>query len=299
MVEISRRDLLVLLLLSAIWGSSFLFMRVAAPLFGPLFLIELRVGSALLVLLPIYLLRGKTAELRQHWLLIALIGVGNMAIPFTLFAFATLSVSAGLAAILNATVPFFTAIIAIAFFGQRLIGMTVIGLLVGFGGVALLVLDPSSLVAASGEYTAIGAGLLASTCYGICINIVSRKLVGVSGITITVGGLAASTLALLPLAIWQRPASWPGPEIWFSVLMLGVLCTGVAYLLFYKLLNRIGPQNAVMTTYLVPVFSIVWGFVFLAEPITLFMLLGGALVLVGVGLTTGKFQRLFKRQRQV
>lgn len=296
MISISRRDLVMLLLLSAIWGSSFLFMRLAAPIFGPLFLIELRVASALIVLLPVYLLRRSTDDMRTHWKTIGLIGLGNMAIPFTLIAFATLSISAGLASILNATVPFFTAIIAIAFFGQRLVLMTILGLLVGFGGVVLLVLDPESLVAASGAYLPVGAGLLASAFYGASINLVAQRLRGISGLTITVGGLASSTLVLLPLAIWQRPDSWPGPAIWLSVLALGVLCTGVAYLLFYKLVSNIGPQNAVMTTYLVPVFSIVWGVTFLGESITLFMVLGGALVLLGVGLTTGKFLQLIRRK---
>lgn len=281
-------DIAALALLSAIWGASFLFMRVAAPEFGPFMLILIRVGSALLMLLPIALFSGRIKLAGTNWPIVALIGLFNMALPFTLLAYATLSVTAGFASILNATTPFCTALLGFLLFGQRLTLIAVAGLCIGFLGVALLVYDPAGYATGADNLLAVGAGLGAAACYGFAANLAYRHLEGVSGMTLTVGGLGTSTLVLLPLALASQPAQWPGPLVWANVLALGLLCTGLAFLLFYRLIRRIGPQRAVMTTYLVPLFSIVWASVFLAEPITFFMLLACMLVLLGVGLTTGK-----------
>lgn len=294
MSSLTVRDVTILIALSAIWGSSFLFMRIAGPDFGPFFLIEMRVFSALVVLLPICLLRGQLSVIWNNWRAIFLIGLFNMAVPFTLLAYATLSVTAGMASILNATVPFFTAIVGFLFFKRNLSVLAIMGLLVGFAGVVLLVADPNVAIFSGSNLLAVSAGLFASFCYGSAINNVAHFLQGVSGLPITVGGLIASSTALAPLAYWQQPETMPVGWIWLAVLTLGVVCTGVAYLLFYKLIARIGPQQAVTTTYLIPLFSIAWGWLFLAEPITLYTLGGCLLVLLGVSLTTGKLQLLLK-----
>ncbi len=297
MSTLTARDILVLLVLSAIWGSSFLFMRLAAPDFGPFFLIEMRVFSAFVVLLPVCIARGQLAEIKRNSLPIFIIGLGNMAIPFTLLAYATLSITAGLASILNATVPFFTAIIGFLLFQRRLTVLAVAGLFVGFGGVAVLVADPDVAIFSGSNLLAVAAGLLASFFYGTSINFASHRLHGISGLPITTGGLFASSLCLAPLAFWQQPAVIPTGWIWLAVITLGVVCTGVAYLLFYKLIARVGPQQAVSVTYLVPLFSIAWGWLFLSEHITLYTLAGCVLVLAGVSLTTGKLQAILKRMR--
>ena len=294
MSSLTARDGVVLVALSAIWGSSFLFMRIAAPDFGPFFLIEMRVFSAFIVLLPVCLLRGQLTVVRRHWKPIFLIGLFNMAVPFTLLAWATLSITAGMASILNATVPFFTAIIGFLFFRHKLSLLALTGLLLGFAGVVFLVADPDVEIFSGSNLLAVAAGLLASFCYGSAINNAAHFLQGVSGLPITVGGLFASSTALAPLAYWQQPDSMPVGWIWLAVLTLGIVCTGVAYLLFYKLIARIGPQQAVTVTYLVPLFSIAWGWLFLAETITLYTLGGCLLVLLGVSLTTGKLQALLK-----
>jgi drug/metabolite transporter (DMT)-like permease len=203
---------------------------------------------------------------------------------------------------LNATVPFFTAIIAFIFFGQRLSRLGVGGLMLGFLGVVVLVFDPSGTSSGVGNLLAIPAALFACVLYGTALNIVAHKLQGVSGLSITVGSLFFSSILLLPFALWQQPETMPRGSIWFGVLALGVLCTGIAYLLFYRLIARIGSQQAIMTTYLVPLFSILWGNLFLAESITLFMVFGCMLVLAGVGMTTGnlpKFAILFKAEPKI
>ncbi len=288
MQQATLRDFIELLILSAIWGSSFLFLRIASPEFGPVFLIEIRVASGLIVLLPMCLLMGKFAELKQHWKVIFIVSLFNMAVPFCFFAYSSLNMGAGVLSIMNATVPFFTAIIAFLVFQQRMTRLGLVGLLVGFLGVVVLVFDPSEASGVTNQL-AIPSALIACVLYGIALNIVSHKLQGVSGISITTGGLFFSTIVLLPFALANQPEVMPRGSVWLSVLALGVVCTGFGYILFYRLIARIGSQQAIMTTYLIPIFSILWGNLFLAESITLFMVFGGMLVLMGVGMTTGRF----------
>ena len=293
----SARDYVELLILSAIWGSSFLFLRIAAPAFGPVFLIELRVLSGMLVLLPMCVLMGKHREILQHWRLIFLVSLSNMAVPFCFFAYAALNTGAGMLSILNATVPFFTAIIAFVFYRERLSLPRVGGLLLGFLGVVVLMFEPSESGAGFGGRLAMLSALFACVLYGIALNLVAHKLQGVSGLSITAGSLFFSSLVLLPAAVWQRPEVIPQGSVWFSVLALGVVCTGFGFILFYRLIARIGSHQAITTTYLIPLFSILWGNLFLAEGITPFMILGGLLVLLGVAMTTGKVPNIALHSR--
>ncbi len=284
----SLRDYGELVLLSAIWGSSFLFLRVAAPVFGPALLIEMRVLSGLIFLLPICVYLGKHRDALANWKLIVLISITNMAIPFSLLAFASMSIGAGITSILNSTVPFFAALVGFVFWGQRLRLMSLLGLFVGFSGVVVLVLDPSSTTPFAANKLAIAAGITASMFYGIAVNITAYKLQGVSGLSITVGSLLFTTLCLAPFAIVFRPAIMPSGNIWLSVIALGVVCTGIAYLMFYRLIAKVGPNRAITSTFLIPVFSILWGALFLGEKISVNMLGGCLLVLLGVAMTTGK-----------
>jgi len=286
--KLTSHDLVDLFLLSALWGGSFLFLRIAAPVFGPIFLIEMRVLTAFIFLFPVFLYFGRLQEALRHWKIICLISVANMALPFCLLAFASLSIGAGFASILNATVPFFTAIVAFLFYQQRMTRAAVAGLFLGFGGVLILVADPESVNPARNNMLAISAGLLAAISYAIAANVTATHLRGISGLAITVGSLFCASVYLLPLAVWQRPDVIPTGRIWFSVIALGVLSTGLAYLLFYRLITRIGSYRAVTVTFLVPMFSIAWGFLFLGEAVTVFILLGCIFVLLGVGMTTGK-----------
>ena len=298
MQQVTLRDYIELLILSAIWGSSFLFLRIASPEFGPIFLIEMRVASGLIVLLPICLLLGKIQELKENWKMIFILSLSNMTIPFCLFAYSALNMGAGILSIINATVPFFTAIIAFLVYQQRMTRYGLIGLMVGFMGVAVLVFDPSESSGVTNDL-AIPSALFACVLYGVALNIVSHKLQGVSGISITTGALFFSTIVLIPFAVIERPEVMPQGSVWFSVLALGVVCTGFGYILFYRLIARIGSQQAIMTTYLIPIFSILWGNLFLAESITLFMRFGGRLVLMGVGMTTGRFPGIANLSKEI
>lgn len=274
------------MLLSALWGGSFLFLRVIAPVLGPVLLIELRVLLAFVVLLPVLLLQRRWHEWRRHWRMISLVALGNMCAPFVLIAWATLDISAGLASILNATVPFFAALTALLFWRQRPGTAAIIGMLVGFTGVVVLVLGNGRSAALAPHLAPMLAGLLAAALYGFSANVISRQLQGVSGLTITTGSLFVSALVLAPLALLFPAPGDPTRVTWLSLLGLSLFCTAVAYLLFYRLINRIGAHRTVTVTFLVPVFSLVWGWMFLAETITTVMLGGCLLVLGGVATTT-------------
>jgi len=285
-------DYLVLILLSAIWGASFLFLRVSSPVFGPFFLIEMRVASGLLVLLPLCIAMKKHHEIIANWRSLFVLSLCNMTLPFCLLAYATLSIGAGFASILNATVPFFTAILAFTFWQQKLSLTAVLGMLLGFVGVVLLMLSYSGPIAANVPLKAIAAGLLGAVLYGLAINLTAAHLYKVSGVAITTGSLLFSSIILLPFAYWQMPDVLPTGSIWFSVFSLGIVCTGFAFVLFYRLIARIGSNLAVTNTFLIPLFSLFWGNLFLAEEVTTYMLFACMLVLAGVGMTTGTLARL-------
>ncbi|NQD36721.1 DMT family transporter [Permianibacter sp. IMCC34836] len=280
------RDLIELLVLAAIWGSSFLFMRVAAPEFGPVPLIFIRVGIAMVFLLAILSWQGGLASLRGKTGHFALVGAINSAIPFSLFAFATLSLTAGFTAVLNASVPLFGALVAYFWLADKLSLPRIVGLIVGFLGVLVLVWGKISFKD-NGSGWAVVAALVASLSYGISANYTKRFLTGVSPLAIATGSQIAATILLLPLAALYWPDSMPSAKSWFSVLALGIACTGIAYILFFRLIAHVGPLKAVAVTYLLPVFGMLWGTLFLSESVTSNMILGCLVILLGVALAAG------------
>ena len=282
------RDLTDLVLLGALWGASFLFMRIAAPVFGPVALISVRVGSAALLLLPILMWRGELGLVRQKWQAIAWVGVINSTLPFVLFAYSTLTLTAGMAAILNATAPMWTALIAWLWLGDRLPLARVAGLVVGLGGVAVLVSDRVGLRGDGlAVLLAIAAGLGATLCYGVGANLARRSLAGVPALVTAGGSLIAATVVLLPFALWFWPATPPAAGDWAAAIALGLLCTALAYLLFFRLIARVGATGAVSVTFLIPLFAVVWGVLFLDEGLSINMAIGGGIVLAGTALSTG------------
>jgi drug/metabolite transporter (DMT)-like permease len=280
------RDVAELLALGAIWGASFLFMRIAAPEFGPLPLMALRVAVAALCLLPLWLRRRELSVLRTHRWPLVLIGIANSAIPFSLFGYAVLSLSAGLAAILNSTAPLFAALIAHYWLGERLTPRRAAGLVLGFGGVVLLLWDRTALPTRDG-LLGLAAGLAGAASYGFAVGYTKRRLAGVSPLAIASLSQVVATLALLPLAWLFAPAVAPSGLSWGSAVVLGVLCTAVAYILYFRLIANTGPTRAIAVTFLVPVFGLLWGSVFLGEVPTWRMLAGCVIILFGTALANG------------
>lgn len=276
--------------LGAIWGASFLFTRIAVVDFGPLPTAAVRVGIAAGFLLPLVLLRGLGGELLKNWRRIFLVGLFNSGIPFACYAFALLSITTGLSAILNATVPMFGALVAWWWLKDRPTGSRVLGLLIGFAGVAMLAWDqatfkPDTSGVAPGW--AVLACLLACVCYALSASYAKRYLAGLPPLVTAAGSQIGATLGLALPAAWLWPARLPGSSAWLALLAVGVLCTGIAYVLYFRLIENAGPARALAVTFLVPVFAVAYGLLFLGEAVTLWMLLCGAVIICGTALSTG------------
>jgi drug/metabolite transporter (DMT)-like permease len=286
-MQMTTRERIELVVLATIWGASFLFMRIAVPEFGPIALVQVRVTIAALFLLAVLSLRpGGLRPLASYAGPLTFVGIVSSALPFVLFAYATLHVTAGTAAVLNATAPLFGAAVAFVWLRDRLPPARLLGLLVGFCGVLVLAWDK---IGANGHGTllAVAAGLLGSLSYGIAVNYTKTRLHAVDPIVNAAGSQVASTLLLLPLTIWHWPEAAPSMTSWLAVLALGILSTGIAYIIYFRLIVRIGPAKAITVTYLVPAFGMVWGLVFLGEAITAGMVVACAVILAGTALATG------------
>lgn len=277
-------------LLAAIWGASFLFMRLGTVEFGALPTAAVRVAVATVFLLPVLWLQGLAPQLCRHLKPVLVIGVLNSGIPFALFSFALLSITTGMSAILNATVPLFGALIAWGWLHDRPTGSRVLGLAIGFAGVALLAWD-SATFKANGSGVAPGwavlACLLATLCYGLSANAAKRYLGGLPALVTATGSQIGATLALSLPALWFWPARTPSLQAWVSLVVLGVLCTGIAYVLYFRLIERAGPARALAVTFVVPVFAVFYGVLFLGETVTGWMLLCGLIIVCGTALSTG------------
>lgn len=278
------------ILLAALWGASFLFMRLGTLEFGPLPTAGLRVAIASLALLPVMLSRGLWPQLRQHWKPVMICGLINSAIPFALFSFALLSISTGLSSILNATVPLFGALVAWLWLGDKPGTSRTVGLVIGFIGVALLASGKASFKPdASGAVTAWGilACLLATISYAVAASFTRRYLSGLNSLMVATGSQigAALGLALPTLLMW--PAQAPSLKAWGALLALGILCTAVAYVLFFRLIEQLGPARAITVTFTIPVFAVFYGVTLLGETVTTWMLFCGVIVLCGTALATG------------
>jgi drug/metabolite transporter (DMT)-like permease len=279
-----------LVTLAAIWGASFLFMRMGAGEFGPVALAFVRVAGATAFLLPLLAWRGQLGALRSHWKPILLVGITNSAIPFVCFGLAVLAITGGLSAIFNATTPLFGALIAWLWLKDRLSASRAIGLGIGFAGVVWLAWDKASIKtgdAGVSSALAIAACLLATLLYGFSANFTKRYLQGVSSLALATGSQLSATLFLALPAIGLWPSRMPGAASWIAAALLALMCTGVAYVLYFRLIAHVGPSNAISVTFLVPAFAVLWGAVFLHEAITGAMVIGCAIILLGTSLATG------------
>jgi drug/metabolite transporter (DMT)-like permease len=275
-----------LLLLAALWGGSFLFMRIAAPQLGPIWLIECRVLLAGGILLPLLVRLDLARELRPRWRSLLVVGCLNSALPFSLLAFASVSLPAGMTSILNGTVPIFGIAVAAIWLRERLTITRLLGSLLGFVGVVVLI-GWQPIAANTSFFIAVAAGLWAALMYAIAAPYIKQTLVGTPPLVVATGSQLGAALVLLPALPFTVPASLPSPQVALSVVALAGLSTSLAYMLYFRLINNVGPTRALTVTYLIPVFATIWGALFLQEAITLSTVLGGGLVLVGTAIANG------------
>jgi drug/metabolite transporter (DMT)-like permease len=239
---------------------------------------------------PLLFATGDAGLLRRHWRALAVVGVANSALPFVAYGYAALAITAGLSSIFNATTPLWGALIAWAWLRERLAPARALGLSIGFAGVLGLGWNSASFHAAAGGVSSGGAVLacLAATLlYGASANYTRKRLDGVAPLAVAAGSQLAAALALAPLAVWRWPPRPPSATAWIAVVLLAVVCTGLAYLLYFRLIAHVGAAKALAVTFLIPAFALLWGALFLAEPVTPALLAGCAVILLGTALATG------------
>ena len=282
-------DITELFALAALWGASFLFMRMGAAEFGPVALSAVRVAGAALLLLPLLVWRGQLSALRAHWRPLLIVGITNSALPFLCFAYAALSLTAGLSSIFNASSPLFGAVIAWLWLNDRLTAARALGLLIGFAGVLWLAWGTADFKP-GGTGWALIACLAGPLCYGGSANFAKRHLGGVPPLAVAAGSqLSAALVLAVPAVLWW-PANAPSASMWAAAALLALLCTGVAYLLYFRLIANVGPANAIAVTFLIPGFAVLWGWLLLGERLTLAMLVGCGVILIGTALATGRLK---------
>ena len=281
---VSLQDLGFLMFLGAVWGGAFLFLRIAAPQVGPLWAAEIRIGLAAVILLAVAGPRAYRA-LRGRFLKVAVVGAAFSAIPFSLIAFAALTLPAGFGALLNAATPIFTALVAAAWLGHRLTGRAMAGMAVGVLAVLVLVgwsplpLGPETVIA-------VAVSLVASLSYAIGGTFIRRYLPGVSGIELATGQLTSGALLLLPFTILSGPPGAVGTDGLIALIGVATLSTALAWPIFFRVLSHTTPTVASTVTFIVPAFGITWGAIVLAESVGPELIAGFGLVLVSLVLVT-------------
>jgi drug/metabolite transporter (DMT)-like permease len=273
-------------MLGALWGGSFLFIRVAVPALGPFLLVELRVGLAAAALFLYALVAGSMPKIRGRWRSFLVLGFLNAAVPFSLISAAEIHLTASLAAILNSTTVMFTAIVAAVWMGDALTVRKAIGIVLGIVGVSVLVgWDPIPVNGA--VLLAVAAMLLASLSYALGATYAKRSFSGIPPLGMAMGQLSGAVVLLLPVAVVSVPERAPSTVVTLSMLGLAFLSTTVAYLIYFRLIENVGPTSTVTVTLLVPVFGLLFGVLLLEEPFGPGTLVGLGIILTSVVLITG------------
>ena len=281
----NRRDIFLLFILAALWGASFLFIRIAAPVLNPAPLVEIRVVLAGIALGIYALMSGQEFSGMAFWRPFLILGALNAAIPFTWVAFATLTITASLAAILNATTPLFTVLLSAVWLKEPLTAKKIVGSIGGIGGVLLIVgLNP--VIDSTPVLLAVGAALLAPFSYAVAGVYAKKVSLNASPLALAIGQQFAAGILLFPVAALTLPASLPSVSVVSAVLALALLSTAIGYLIFYQLIERIGATNTLSVTLLVPIFGMVWGAIILGEPVSLIQIVGLIIILASLILVT-------------
>lgn len=277
------KHVLLLLLLAAIWGASFLFARISAPEFGPVAFTSLRIGIAALALLPILFLKNHWRVLIDNLALISFTAVLNSGLPFILLAYTTIYLSAGVTSVLNSFVPIFSGVIAHFYLKDHLSRSQAMGLLIGIVGVIILMSD--KLAFGNNTILPLLAAFLSSLSYAVSANLTKKKLSHVPPRLLAASSMFTAGVMLIPLGIMNWPESMPGATAWAAVVAVALLSTAFAYLIFFLLIRDIGPTRTVSVTLIIPIFGIIWGALFLNEAITMSIILGTLVILIGAYLS--------------
>jgi len=282
----STASLIRLFSLAAIWGGSFLFLRLGAPVLGPVLFIQLRVALGAVFLLIVAVIHRKPLELKGNLVHYAILGFFNTGFPFLLFAFGALHITASLESVLNATAAIWGAIISAVWLRVRVTPRAAFGLALGLSGVAVLVgLDAGHMD--RDAWIAVAAGLSAAFSYGLASAYIHKAKKPVSSFANAHGSLWAAALMFVPVTPFFPPLAPLTPLAAIAAVAIGVMCSGVAYMVYFKLLSDVGAAPALTVSFLIPVFGILWGVLFLHERVGWNMPAGAVLIIIGTSLATG------------
>lgn len=272
------KDIFQLVTLAAIWGSSYLFLKIAAPAIGVSMTMGLRITIAALVMIVFFASMKRLPSYKTHWKKYFILGFLNLVFPFALVSFSIANLNASIGAILNATTPLFTMVISSFWLKEKMTMRKVTGLFIGLVGLTVLV-GWIPLALTGKVILSLLFSLLAAFSFGLGAVYTRIHMKQCDPFKTATGQLSAAALLVLPLIMHDAPGTSFTSEIIFVVAMLAVLCTAVGYGLYFKLISRIGSVNASLVTLLVPVFSLIWAMLFLQEPITLALIIGLILIL--------------------
>ena len=276
---------ILITILGAVWGSAFMFIKIATPELGPIALVNIRLAVAGLIFIPFLLQNKYLKHFKSNIKNILVLSIVNTALPFSLFAFASLESSSNMLSILNGTTAIMAVVISTIWLKVKLNVYQIMGVFVGLFGIIVLANPDNIYISTKATIFSLGAAF----CYALSANYI-QKFAHKTNTTVLIGwSLVIASILLIPLTLLNLPSQFPSPKVIFSILWLGVISTGIAFLGYVRLIEKIGAVKTATVAYFIPVFGVIWGYIFLSEPITLQILIGMMLILTGIIFTNKRY----------
>ena len=272
-------------ILGAVWGSAFMFIKIATPELGPIALVNIRLAVAGLIFIPFLLQQKYLKHFRSNLKNILVLSVINTALPFSLFAYASLESSSNMLSILNGTTAIMAVVISTIWLKIRLNFFQIMGVFIGLFGIVVLANPDNVYISMKATIFCLSAAF----CYALSANYIQKFAYKTNTIVLIGWSLVIESLLLLPITFFNLPSQFPSNNVIFSILWLGVISTGVAFLGYVRLIEKVGAVKTATVAYFIPVFGVIWGYVFLGEPITLQILIGMILILIGIVFTNKRY----------
>ena len=272
-------------ILGAVWGSAFMFIKIATPELGPIALVNIRLAVAGLIFIPFLLQQKYLKHFRSNLKNILVLSVINTALPFSLFAYASLESSSNMLSILNGTTAIMAVVISTIWLKIRLNFFQIMGVFIGLFGIVVLANPDNVYISMKATIFCLSAAF----CYALSANYIQKFAYKTNTIVLIGWSLVIATVLLLPITFFNLPSQLPSNNVIFSILWLGVISTGVAFLGYVRLIEKVGAVKTATVAYFIPVFGVIWGYVFLGEPITLQILIGMILILIGIVFTNKRY----------
>ena len=276
---------MLITILGAVWGSAFMCIKIATPELGAIALVNIRLAVAGLIFIPFLLQQKYLKHFRSNLKNILVLSVINTALPFSLFAYASLESSSNMLSILNGTTAIMAVVISTIWLKIRLNFFQIMGVFIGLFGIVVLANPDNVYISMKATIFCLSAAF----CYALSANYIQKFAYKTNTIVLIGWSLVIASVLLLPITFFNLPAQFPSNNVIYSILWLGVISTGVAFLGYVRLIEKVGAVKTATVAYFIPVFGVIWGYVFLGEPITLQILIGMILILIGIVFTNKRY----------